>query len=383
MANQDEGNNVGIFTTATRDKAAKVYDMLNSSKANAKILQTIADSLVVISIDEESNDSKEAIRNLMLDANNKYFDKTIQIIITKQHELGFNIEHCAVDGTSISTVISHVSKGLKKGISETFRTFEKPIVEKLAWELNKETSDILHQCQKDHLQQKNYYYLQSTIFTDFGAEEIKKMKCSPDAFFHMALQIAQYRTYGTFKSVYEPVSVRYFRNGRTECARATSMEKRNLVEALENGIGNNETLYTLMQTASNAHSARIRDCQKGLGIERHMYGLEQMYHLFGGELDLKELPEILNDKGYLTMRHDFISTSGMAYENVKYRMFGPVVKDGHGLAYILLDDTISINISSFTRNKDNSEQLMKHIGDALRELRMIAKKEVEPIIIKS
>ena len=112
QAENDEGINVGIFTTARRDEAAKVYDQLIVSKVNAENLQTIADSLIVISIDEESNDSEEAIENLMLNGTNKYFDKTIQIIITKNGELGYSIEHSAVDGTTIFAVISHVNDGL-------------------------------------------------------------------------------------------------------------------------------------------------------------------------------------------------------------------------------------------------------------------------------
>src|SRR5699024_11487481 len=93
------------------------------------------------------------------------------------------------------------------------------------------------------------------------------------------------------------------------------------------------------------HSIRILGCEKGLGVARRMYGLEQIYILCGAGLGIKEEPEIFKDKGYLIMRHDFISTSGMAYDNVKYRIFGPVVEGGYGLAYILLDKSISINIS--------------------------------------
>ncbi|WP_164525567.1 choline/carnitine O-acyltransferase [Siminovitchia acidinfaciens] len=376
LADQDEGINVGIFTTAKRDKAAKAYEMLSTSKLNAEILQAIADSIVIISIDEDSKDSEEAIKNLMLNANNKYFDKTIQMIITKQHELGFNIEHSTVDGTSIAAVISHISKGLKKDFHQAGQTFEIPIVEKRTWELKQESLAMLNQFHDDHLRQKDNYHLQSRVFTDFGAGEIKRMNFSPDAFLHMALQIAQYRTYGRFESVYEPVSVRFFYEGRTECARATSMEKRRLVEAMDHGGESKKVLYSLMQRASAAHSDRIRDCQKGYGVERHMYGLEQMYHLFGPELGLEELPEIFKDEGYLTMRRDFISTSGMAYENVKYRMFGPVVEDGHGMAYIILEDSISINISSYTENKIKGNQLMEHLLQALNELRMIGAKDL-------
>nr|WP_275670740.1 choline/carnitine O-acyltransferase [Neobacillus notoginsengisoli] len=375
-ANPVEGTNVGVFTAANRDEAAKAYDMLRESKVNQEILDCIADSLVVISIDEDSNNPEDAIRHLMLNANNKYFDKTIQIILTRRCELGFNIEHCAVDGTSIAAVISHVNQGLKNDPLQPVKINEKPIVEKQKWDLDKEMVDLLNQFKQEYLQEKENYDLQQSLFTDFGAEEIKQMKLSPDAFFHMALQIAQYRTFGKFTSVYEPVGVRFFYEGRTECARATSMEKRSVVEALEYGNEASEFLYSLMQKASDAHSERIRDCQKGLGVERHMFGLEQIFYHFAEELGLKELPEIFKDEGYLTLRHNFLSTSGTVYDSVKYRMFGPVVENGHGIAYIIKDDSISINISSYSENKTEGKLLMEHLINALQELKAIAKKEV-------
>src|SRR5699024_11740581 len=45
-----------------------------------------------------------------------------------------------------------------------------------------------------------------------------------------------------------PVNVRFFRGGRTECARATSMEKRRLVEAIEDG--NVSTLFHARSTST-------------------------------------------------------------------------------------------------------------------------------------
>lgn len=368
-----EGVNVGMFTAAERDEAAKIYDQLSTSKVNANILKTIAESLVVISMDEESESSEEAIKNLMLSGRNKYFDKTIQVVITKSGRLGYSIEHSAVDGTTIFTVISHVNEGLRKTSSETVYTTEKPKAEKQEWEVSKDVQESLAKFQKEQAQTKKDFHIKSRTFEAFGSDEIKRLNLSPNAFFHMALQIAQYRTFGKLRSVYEPVLTRFFYEGRTECARATSREKLNLASALESGELNNETLYTLMQEAGDAHSLRIIECQKGLGIERHMYGLEQMYYLHGTDLGMKELPEIFNDNGYLTMRYDFISTSGMAYDNVKYRIFGPIVEDGYGLAYILLDESISINISCMTSEKENAKKLTDHLIEALHELRLIAK----------
>lgn len=368
---KNEGENVGVFTTAKRDVAADVYDQLMISKVNADSLETIADALIVISMDEESDTSEEAIENLMLNGGNKYYDKTIQVIITKKGELGYSIEHSSVDGTTIFGVISHVNDGLSGKSVERLHTTDQPGLKKLCWEVSKEMEQSLTSLEKEHARRKKNLHVQSKIFDEFGSDEMKQMNISPDAFFHMALQIAQYRTFGVLRSVYEPVSVRVFHEGRTECARATSMEKWNLVEALENGEQDPEVLYGLMQKAGAAHSHRIIECRKGFGVERHMYGLEQIYHLYGESLGIKKTPPIFTNKGYLTMRHDFISTSGMAYDNVKYRIFGPVVEGGFGLAYILLDRSISINISYHTSEKEHATQLTNHLIAALKELQKI------------
>lgn len=373
---KSEGVNIGVFTTAERNEAAEIYVKLKQSPANAENLQMIADSLFILSIDQESESSEEALRNLMLHPCNKYFDKTIQIVITKHGDIGLNIEHSAVDGMTISTVVSHLNKGLQKEYSETAYLSEPPEVRKLEWRLTQEMEERLEQLETTYLEKTKDLSLLTTTFADFGKENIKELRLSPDAFFHMALQLAMFRTYGEFRSVYEPVSVGHFLGGRTECARATSIEKRTLVEAIEKGEESNATLYRLMQVASDAHSARIRACQKGMGVERHLFGLEQMYHRFGRELGMHTLPEIFQDPGYLTLCHDFISTSGTIYQNAKARMFAPVVRVGHGLAYFILDHTISLNLSSYIENELKGKQLMKHLIQALQELRLIAESEV-------
>lgn len=366
-----EGENIGIFTTAERDKAASIYEHLMVSKVNADNLQTIADSIIVISIDEESADSKETVKNLLVNGNNRYYDKGIEIVINKNGEVGFNIEHTGIDGTTSFAVFNFVNEGLSKDVSEAEQAADHPHVQKLAWEISEEMKDTLANLQKENEEAIKDFYLDLRIFDDFGSDQIKKLKISPDAFFHMALQLAQYRTFATMRSTYEPVAVRFFKDGRTECARSSSTEKWNMVKAFEDGE-NKETLYTLMQEAGAAHSSRLKECQKGHGVERHMYGLQQMYSLYGEELGMKELPSIFTDKGYQTLRYDFISTSGMANKNIKYCSFGPVVKDGFGMFYVILNDKITINMSSKSNDADNATKLTDNIVAALKELRDIA-----------
>ena len=366
------GPNVGIYTTANRNEAAEIYHQLSTSPINAAILQSIANSLVVISMDQDSADSNEAIKNIVVSGKNKYFDKSIQIVITQAGEIGYSVEHTAIDGTTSFAVIQYVQNQLATEESETIQTNELPITENNVWELSPEQLAELAELERRNEKVVEDYFITIENFEAFGTDEMKRLRFSPDSFFHMALQVAQYRTFGTMGSTYEAVSMRLFNEGRTECLRPSSAENLLLAKALVDEKQNSELVYQLMQHASAAHSLRLKERQQGFGMERHVYGLQKIYSMYKENIGIEELPKLFTDPGYLTLRRDFISTSNMTHPSVKSSAFCPVVEDGYGIFYILLQDELIINLSSYSRDEQNAKLLMKNLNNALNELRDIA-----------
>ncbi len=59
-------------------------------------------------------------------------------------------------------------------------------------------------------------------------------KQSPDAFVQMALQMAWYKTRGSFSATYETASTRMFLHGRTEVIRTLSEQSRAFVLGMAN-----------------------------------------------------------------------------------------------------------------------------------------------------
>lgn len=148
--NEPAGPNVRIFTTTSRNKAADIYQRLAVTQVNTECLHSIADLLVVISIDEDSTNSNEAIHNLLLSGKNKYFDKTLQIVMTKAGELGYSVEHTAVDGTTSFAVIQYVQDQLISTNLENIETNVQPTAEKLDWMLSAELQQELHALEKEN-----------------------------------------------------------------------------------------------------------------------------------------------------------------------------------------------------------------------------------------
>ncbi|ARK20489.1 MULTISPECIES: choline/carnitine O-acyltransferase [Sporosarcina] len=366
------GPNVGIFTTASRNEAASIYEQLLVSEVNAESLQKVADSLVVLSIDKESMNSNEALQNLVFSGRNKYFDKTLQIVITEAGELGYSIEHTAMDGTTIFAVIQYVQEQLMSIDQEDNKTNEQPVAKKLEWVLSAEIIEKLSVLEVKNDRTIQHYVINVQNFDAFGTDEIKRLGFSPDSFFHMALQVAQYKTFGMMRSTYEAVSMRLFNEGRTECIRPSSSENLALAKAIVVEQQEPVLIYQLMQKAGSAHSIRLKEAKKGFGVERHLYGLQRIFETYQAELDMEKFPALFTDPGYLTMRHDFISTSNMTSPEVKSCAFGPVVEDGYGIFYVLLKDRLIINLSSYSRNEEKARLLAENLDEALKELRGIA-----------
>ncbi|HLR67802.1 MAG TPA: choline/carnitine O-acyltransferase [Virgibacillus sp.] len=360
---RETAENVGIFTAVERETSLEIYDKLNESPQNTSNLQAIQDALVWITIAD--SEVELPIKHLFANPTSRYFDKTVEILFMNEGDIGFNCEHTGIDGTTVLTLINYIHEQLQTSNSEN-PTNVVARCRELEWEISDDLSDSLAQLEKTYENQVATYTLASHNFTDFGSDTIKKLGISPDAFFHIGLQIAQYRLFGKIRSTYEPVAIRFFREERTESARASSREKTRLAIALTDEELDDKTLYEMMQEASNAHSARIKDCQIGKGIERHLFGLEKMAERSGVK------PALFADAAYQALQESFLSTSGLAVPNLQAWLFGPVVENGYGIAYAILPDRISVNITSNQPNDEHVEKLYAYITEAFFQLKEVA-----------
>ena len=87
----------------------------------------------------------------------------------------------------------------------------------------------------------------------------------------------------------------------------------------------------------------------GKGVERHLFGLLSNYERYGKDLGILNEPEIFTDVGWHTLRHDtFSTTSNPDPHGVVLSGFGPVVHDGFGICYTIIEDRITFTITTLT-----------------------------------
>ena len=363
---EDRGNDVGVLTTADRDNAARLHDAIETDSTNRNSLETINTAVFVLCIDPVAKNLKDFQKKVLLsDGRNRYFDKNCQIIITENLDIAINNEHTGADAIPWFSIFNRALDNIiRDGGRDRIILMNASLPEELEWNLSDEIKCCLQEQLKKHRAFADNIYVDNLILDNCGRNSIRKLKMSPDAFFHIALQIAQYKTFGKLRSTYESVAIRYFKDCRTECARAVNEEVSKLAMEVCSGNRSRDRLRELIINAQNAHMERIKKCQTGLGIERHLFVLYKLYEKYGDELGIHNPPKLYDSPGYRHLTHDFFSTSGVSFENISLFGFGPVVEDGYGIGYVINDEKINVSISTQMRNKDKAVELLTNLNEA-------------------
>ncbi|WP_206912773.1 carnitine O-acetyltransferase [Enterococcus sp. DIV0840] len=358
-------NLIPYLTGVERAQSALIYQQLKTEELNTDNLQQIENSLFMLSFSDGKDESKEErITEVLLNTDHQFLSKTTQAVITKNGHIGFNMEHTAIDGVPTLNLLTNIFESfneLKQGMTGKSSS---DLVQKFEWVLTNEMISTLENAQKLVEIENRSYVVKHQVLSEIGKERMKKASVSPDAFFHIALAMAQQEVFGTLRSVYEPVAMRMYYEGRTESARSISQEKKLFAEAFydETESISKEKLVELFNEAATAHSNRIMQCQKGKGLERHLFGLQKM------ALNPEEGLTFFSAEALKLLGEDFISTTGIPYDILESFSFCPVNKKGFGLYYGILDEKVILTLSAKKDHESEAIQMIDAVSEALISL---------------
>ncbi|WP_429950490.1 choline/carnitine O-acyltransferase [Enterococcus sp. AZ101] len=353
---------ISYLTGVERARSSFIYQQLIKEESTKQSLQQIEDALFILSFSSGNDETTEdRIAEVLLNTSHQFLSKTTQAVITKNGYIGFNMEHTAIDGVPALNLFTKIFESFNTQIQETTEKSSSDLVKKLEWTLTDSMIDILEEARSLAEIENNSYTIKHQVVSAVGKERMKKAQVSPDAFFHIALALAQQNVFGQLRSVYEPVAMRMYYEGRTESARSISQEKKQFVEAFSNRsepISKEESLALFLEAAS-AHSARISQCQNGQGVERHLFGLQNM------ALNGEEGPNSFLTDALTILGDDFISTTGLPYDILESFSFGPVNETGFGLYYGILAEEVILTLSAKKIYENEAMQLLEAISEAL------------------
>ncbi|KAJ3221036.1 Carnitine O-acetyltransferase mitochondrial [Clydaea vesicula] len=337
---------IGLLTAAHRDTWTKAYNYLSKSPSHAKNLKLIQDAIFVLCLDDHSTKNNPDHTHLQFfhnfNAENRWFDKSLQFIVASNGKAGVNGEHSPVDAVIPGRLFDYLIQNEPAVDPENVTESLLPPPELLKWrETTEELTDLINEAKTTVKKLINETESVLLHYRVYGGRYIKEIaETSPDSFMQLVLQVAWLRLHKEPTAVYETSSTRAFLHGRTETGRSLSNESLEFAKS----FGNDDILYDeqrkLFRNAIQKHLETMKLCAAGKGIDRHLLGLRCMLQgdeakdsLFSDEAFVKSIPG-----------------------NRFYGGFGPVVPEGYGVNYAIDKDVIKLSISGKknTKTKKNA-----------------------------
>ncbi|XP_043487685.1 carnitine O-acetyltransferase-like isoform X2 [Polistes fuscatus] len=373
---QTKGKPVGILTGDDRDTWAENHSLLKEKGDNKKIIEEIEQSMFILCLDKEipkktyqdkNNASVRALQSLTgynsdLNAGNRWHDKTVQYIISPDGFIGLEYEHSPCEGVPVAVLHDHIIKYITSKLNDARckSVYECPRAECLKFETNDAIDCAIKNatCAVDNLSKD--IDLECFTFNEFGKNEIKKCKLSPDSFIQIAMQVTYYKLHNKPPAHYESAGLRRFQNARTECIRSTSTESVSFAKAFNNNkCADEKQLKEMMLKAIDTHKKLVSEATLGQGVDRHLYGLKMI-----ALTESLELPELYKDIAYTRSTYFNLTSSQVPYKSPSFMCYGPVVPDGYGCCYNPRSDDILFACSSFNSCKETDT---KKFAEILRQ----------------
>ena len=384
---------LGYLTSDDRDKCAEAREELlrvGGSKME-RALELLESGAVLICLDEnESPISKKQGSEIfwtggLTCGNNRWFDKSIQLICTNNGKAGMAGEHSMMDGMPVVGYCDYITKkpygevaaqsnGNSGGGYESADQNVKDIFGDCVAELTSPNSNVVNHVAEtkanfDKLISAHEMQVQS--FQGYGSGTIKKMGYSPDAYVQMAMQLATYRLWGEQGGTYEATQVRPFLHGRTETTRTVSPASEAFIKTMglrpkrdEMDASKRSEKLELLREAVASHVKYIGSAAKAMGVDRHLLGLALSVK------DGETAPPLFSHPLYVRSKTWRVSTSHLTHPRFDSWGYGEVTPEGVGLAYSIHPNHCMFCITAL-REHDWPERLAHLLEEALLEMQTL------------
>ena len=369
VAVDDPSAAVGHLTTMARAEWATTRESLIDA-GNAQAIEEIETALFCLCLDETTPQNTEQACDQLLHGNsgNRWFDKSLSLIVFADGTAGINLEHCGLDGT---TVLAYVDTLFGTTPSARPAAHGLPPATPIEFTLDDVLRGKARAAAESFAEYAAATATATLSFPDFGASTAKKLGMSPDAFVQMAYQLAHRRAKGLTGATYESIATRQYQHGRTEAMRVVTPEVLDFVSTMDQESVDRVVRRDAFRAAAAKHAARAKECQAGAAPEQHLWELQRIAARRGDT----EPHALYSSPGWLVMRDDFLSTSSAPSANIQYFGFGSTSPQCIGVAYVLLPDSLNIYLSTPRHVAEQMHTFAKELTTAMRELRELLEAE--------
>ncbi|MFP4482451.1 MAG: choline/carnitine O-acyltransferase [Thermovirgaceae bacterium] len=353
----------GVLTTLKRHEWAHLRnDLLKAHKNNEEALKSIESALFAVCLDDAAPADIEEAGRLLLSGNNRWYDKTLQIVVFRDGQAGINFEHSHLDGLPLTRLARTLAQKATKKETTTawipsFREVPLALTTKLRGHIER----------ADRKLEKRVSKLGTRLLElPVGKGDIKRCGVSPDAFVQIALLLACRNHWGRWVSTSEAVMLRLFEGGRTGVMRTLTPAALAFFTLLESPAAASRAQAEALRKASEAHARRINLCLEGHAPEEHLQALLAV-HLHRGERD-RTLPQLFASVSWKRLQETFVATSTTPPEGLRLAGYGPLSEDGFGGRYMKTDPHILFNLSFWRGSASDPESFAESLCSSLEEM---------------
>ena len=284
---------------------------------------------------------------------NRWFDKSMQILVTQNGRVAYQGEHAMLDAAPVIAVIRRILKTAYGRLSKKFKDYGdldqdyiKAGVSNVfeeCWQdpdLAKKVRESTEKAREHHQEVSSRFELDTVQFTDFGKKQAKQWGYDGPLMAQLAIQLAGYRLFGELVACYEAASTRAFLHGRTETTRPVSPETLAFVQAMSNENMTNADKLAALNAAAAVIGAYQADASSGQGVDRHLFGLSCMLQ------DEEKSPDLYSDPLFQRAKNYRLSTSSVIFTPG----FGPVAEKGLGVGFNAEKDCFTYLVTSQKEN---------------------------------
>lgn len=363
---------IGTLTTLHRDEWRFAYAELVKNPLSKDSLETIhkaayflaLDDVTPVTLEEKSRNSWHG------DGYNRFFDKFLQFFVVRNGASGFLAEHSKMDGTPTCTLNDFVTKNLiqldparflKEVVQPTTRLEQLP--EHLPFVITPKLQDFIKNARSQFNDTVDQHELRVWHYNRLGKRFAKKHGISPDAFIQQIIQLGVYKYLGKQLPTYEAASTRKYFRGRTETGRSVSIASANFVSTWENPQATDGEKIQALKDSAKYHYSYLKMAADGYGVDRHFFGLKNMLK------ESDQVPALFQDPLFNYTSTWLISTSQLSSEYFDGYGWSQVNDNGFGLAYMLNNEWLHINIvNKPTKSKLSVHRLHHYLSEAADEI---------------
>ncbi|AQZ12486.1 CAT2 (YML042W) [Zygosaccharomyces parabailii] len=350
---------VGLLTTLPRDQWRHGYAHMIQNPLSRDSLETIQGAAYLLALDDTTPVTlEEKSRNYWhSDGSNRFFDKFLQFFVTRNGCSGFLAEHSKMDGTPTCTLNDYVARNLalldpasflQEVVTPAGQLEDSP--RHLPFLITPLVKEYISKARQQFNKTISEHELRVWHYNRLGKSFAKKNGMSPDAFIQQIIQLAVYKYMGRQLPTYEAASTRKYFKGRTETGRPVSEASAHFVKTWESPVATDEEKIAALKESAKYHSSYLKMAADGYGVDRHLFGLKNML------TEADQVPALFKDPLFHYSSTWLISTSQLSSEYFDGYGWSQVNDNGFGLAYMLNNDWLHINIV----NKPEKSALSVH-----------------------